>query len=106
MRYGTEDWQRLFKQVYEETGVHHPAKTREPALRSDCIPYFDAFRFLGASRKWSQVGPQPIEMKEIMALLVDGLGIDDADERMKYVRLIQGMDRVELNYRAEKAATK
>lgn len=92
--------------MFEDTGKHHPAFLKKPALRGDCIKYHDAFRLLGASRIWSQVGPQPIQVGEILALCKDGLGIEDHETRQKYVRLIQRMDAVEMSHHARKLAPK
>jgi hypothetical protein len=83
--------------IFENEGHHHPAQARKPALRSDCIKYYDAYRLLGASRIWSQVGPSSIQVSEIKAYL-DMLGIEDPLTKLKYMRLIQQMDRVELKH--------
>lgn len=92
----------MFKEVLKHEGHPHPAALRKPALRGDCIRYFDAFCRLGASRIWSQVGPQPITISEVESLM-NMSGVEEPETRMKYLRLIQGMDRVELTFRQEKA---
>lgn len=84
-----------------EDGGIHPAELTRPALRSECIDYYDAFRYLGASRMWSQVGPLPISVSDIAAFLFLN-NITNPDERMKYLRLVQAMDRVELKFLQEK----
>lgn len=73
----------------------------KPALRADCIRYFDAFRLLGASRIWNQVGPQAIPLSEIESYL-NLNGITTRETRLKYVRLIKSLDLVELRYIQEK----
>ena len=85
----------FFKVVREDTGTPHPADIGRPALRNDCIKYFDAFRYLGASRLWSEVGPQPVQVSEVKAY-VDMIGLDDVDTKLKFLKFVQLMDRVEL----------
>lgn len=87
-----------------EDGLRHPADAARPALRGDCIDTYDAFCLLGASRKWSEVGPQPIDVSEILSLAINGLGISDLDERMSFVRMIKQLDRVEMTFLQAKAA--
>lgn len=83
-----------------EDGNPHPMDKGKPALRSEDKRYHDAYRALSASRIWSQIGPHPIQMSEIAAYL-GLLGIEDPETKLKYVRLIQGLDIVELrNIRA------
>lgn len=69
--------------------------------------YFDAFRFLGASRLWNEVGPQPIPASEMFAYL-DGFQIKGMEEREKYLKFIQALDGVELKlfYEKQKAKSK
>ena len=50
---------------------------------------------------WNQVGPQPIQISEVMSYLI-GIGVHDTEERSKYLRLIRLMDDVELQYQFEK----
>ena len=95
--YGDDEHKRLFEAMKED-GFTHPALQRKPELRRDCIRYFDAYRHLGSARIWSQAGPLPIQTSEVMSLLKDGLGLEDPETRMKYLRLIRRMDRVELKY--------
>jgi hypothetical protein len=54
---------------------------------------------------WSQVGPQPIQISEIEALL-RLLDVRGREARMKYVRLIKRMDAVELNFLHKKSKVK
>lgn len=89
--------EEFFKVIREDTGIPHPADVGRPALRSDCIKYFDAFRYLGASRMWSEVGPQAIQVSEVAAYL-GILGIEDTYTKQKYLRLVQSMDRVEMQH--------
>ena len=93
--------ENFFKVIREDTGIPHHADIGRPALRNDCIKYYDAFRYLGACRLWSEVGPQSIQISEIAAYL--GLvGIEQSETKLKYLRLVQSMDRVELAHVARK----
>ena len=50
---------------------------------------------------WSEVGPQPVMISEVAAYL-GIIGIDDPYTKQKYLRLVQAMDRVELQHIARK----
>jgi hypothetical protein len=97
LEWGGPENAKFFKNVYEGEGKHHPAYLRRPALRRDCVRYYDAFRVLGASRIWSQVGPEPILVSEVESFL-NMSGVTDPDTKLKYLRLIKQLDRVELKY--------
>ena len=86
--------------MLEDTGTFHPALLNKPTLRDDCLRYYEAFRQLGVRRLWSQVGPQPIQLTEIEALL-KMLDISDPGTRLKYVRLIGRLDEVERSFLAQ-----
>ncbi len=100
MQWGDEEHQRLFKLIYEDTGTYHPAYLNKPALRDDCIKYLDAFRLLSASRLWSEVGPQPIQVSAISAYL-SMVGIEDISTKLKYLRLFRIMDVVVIDHITE-----
>lgn len=93
LRYGTEEFKKLFK-VMRDDGRVHPAELTKKALRREDKRYYDAFSVLSASREWSQVGPMPIRISEVESLM-NMIGISDPDTRCKYLRLIQGMDGIE-----------
>ncbi len=76
-------------------GNVHPAELTRPALKPCDRRYYDAYRSLSASRMWSQVGPQPIQVSEVKSYM-EMVGIEDPDTRLKYLRLIQGLDAVEM----------
>ena len=88
-----------------DAGDTHPQDVGRPKLTPDCLEYYDAYRALGMSRIYTQVGPTPLQMTEIEAYLRLN-GITDQPERLKYLRLIQRLDRAELAhiYRKSKAA--
>lgn len=88
--------------IRDDTGVPHPADSGRPAPRRDCIKYYEAFGYLGSSRNWGEAGPNPIAVSEVAAYVTDILGIEDSTTKLKYLRLIQKMDRVELAHIAKK----
>ena len=76
-------------------GNVHPAELTRPALKDEDRRYYDAFRALSASRTWSQIGPNPVQVSEVQAYLWM-LGVEDPETKLKYLRLIQGLDAVEM----------
>lgn len=93
--YGSPAHQAMVKNMRED-GLTHPSELTKPALKPEDRRYYDAFRALSASRMWSQVGPSPIQVSEVSAYM--GLaGIEDPDTKLKYLRLVQGLDIVEMN---------
>lgn len=102
MNWGTKEFEALFKLMREDGNPHHAEMTR-PALRSEHRRYYDVFRSLSASRTWNQSGPNPIQVSEVKAYM-EMQGIEDPDTRMKYLRLTQGMDAVEI--KSIRAATR
>jgi hypothetical protein len=84
-----------------ENGDVHPAMLTKTALRSGHRRYYDVYRSLSASRTWSQVGPNPIQVSEVHSYM-EMAGIEDPSTRLKYLRLIQGMDAIELKSIREK----
>lgn len=97
MQHGDEKSANLFKLILEDTGKPHPAALTRPALRDDCIKYYDAFCLLSACRMWSEVGPQPIQISEVESY-TRMAGIDEPRTRLKYARLIRRLDTVVINY--------
>lgn len=57
----------------------------------------DAFRLLSDARTYTQGYPLPIQVSEVNALL-ESMGIQDPETRMKYQRLVRRMDQVELGH--------
>ena len=76
-------------------GTIHPAERDRPALRSEDRRYYSAYRSLSASRMWTQVGPVAIPVSEVKAYM-EMAGIEDPETKLKYLRLIQGLDAVEV----------
>lgn len=103
LNWGTESFSALFKNM-RANGDIHPAELKRPALRSEDKRYYDAYRALSASRMWSQIGPSPIPVSEVNAYM-DMVGIEDPETKLKYLRIIQGLDAVEIkNIRANTKA--
>lgn len=94
LNFGTREYQGLFKTM-RDNGEIHPAELTKPALNAEDRRYHDAYRALSASRLWSQIGPNPIQVSEVAAYL-SLLGIEDTETKLKYLRLIQGMDIIEM----------
>lgn len=65
--------------------------------------YLQAFNTLSNSRGATSAGPQPIQVSEVLALLCVQ-GIDEVEERVKYVALIQKMDQIYLKHAAAQVA--
>lgn len=102
MTWGTAEYQSLFKAMRADGNVH-PQDKRKPALKRGDRRYYDAFRSLSASRMWNQVGPTPLRLSEIHHYL-QMAGIETPETKLKYLRLMQGMDAVELKCIQDKKA--
>lgn len=76
-------------------GSVHPAELTKTALKDEDKRYYDVFRTLSASRIWSPIGPNPIQVSEVRDY-VEMAGIEDPETKLKYLRLIQGLDIVEM----------
>lgn len=83
------------------TGEPPPALRKRVKLRSECLPYRNAFRRLTSRRQFNEAGPQAIPMSEIIGYL-DGTDITDYDEREVYIETICAMDEVYMEYVAKK----
>lgn len=93
MTWGTKENQALFKALRDD-GVPHKEDKRKPALRAEDRRYYDAFRALSASRLCVDGNPQPLQISEIKAY-VELVGIESPETKLKYLRLMQGLDLVE-----------
>ena len=74
-----------------------------PKLKRFDEIYLDAYNTLSNSRDSGVNGPSPIRLSEIDAYF-RVTGIDERDERVKYVALIQRLDRVYLDHASEQIA--
>lgn len=103
--FGNPESQAMFKNIYRDSGKHAPEMLAKPALRDDCVTYYDAFRHLSASRLWNQAGPQPIQTTEILSFL-EIRRIKDPDEREKIEKLVKILDSAHLKHLSKKANRK
>ena len=94
---------KAFRAQAKKTGVVPPPLLRMPKLKRFDDVYLDAYNTLSSSRGSDMSGPQPIRLSEINAYF-SVMGIDERDERVKYVALIQRLDRVYLEHAGEQIA--
>ncbi len=72
-----------------------------PVLKPEDFTYREAFFTLNNSRTAGMGGANPLAISEILSLVSMG-GIAYIGDRVKYLRLIQQMDRTFLEFHAEK----
>jgi len=77
-----------------------PLRTK-PTLRTDCVPYLLGYNALAFARLSNQAGIQPIQLQDVLAY-VELSGIEKGYPAQKFLRLIQAMDAVHLNWWAER----
>lgn len=94
---------RAFRAQARKTGVVPPPLLRMPKLKHFDDIYLDAFNTLANARESGMGGPLPIRLSEIDAYF-RVMGIDERDERVKYVALIQLLDQVYLKHAGEQIA--
>jgi hypothetical protein len=73
-----------------------------PTLKREDLPYREAFFVLNDARTSGMNSANPLQVSEILALVVMG-GIAYIGDKPKYLRLMQKLDRTYLNHQAEKA---
>ena len=78
------------------------ALKERPRLTPWIIEYWEGFQVLGSSRKTHQGGIGPIPLSEI-AVYMDTMAIRDIDERLKFIRMIQSLDRIYVKHINAKA---
>lgn len=86
-------------------GVTPSGLRDKPRVRQDDVKYLDSFRLLACSRGWGESGPQPITVVDVHAYLLL-IEESEVDERLRFLRFVQGMDSVYLDHIAKKAAAK
>lgn len=64
--------------------------------------YWDAFQILSSSRIVHQGGIGPIPLSEMVAYM-DATYLVDVDERLKFIRMMQSLDRVYVTHINSKA---
>lgn len=91
---------KAFKAQEKATGVApNPLKNWPKLLKKDLV-YSEAFEILKDSRTYNQSAPNPIMVSELLAFCVL-VGIANQEERLKYLRLVQALDKVWLNHWVE-----
>jgi hypothetical protein len=85
--------------------VPHPAVLRKPPPSAEDDIYYVGFCILGGRRLYSQVGPQPIPLTEIMAYM-DEACMTDLDDRETFLEIVCDLDACEMNLLAKKASKK
>lgn len=71
-----------------------------PVLRPDCLGFYDAYRLLGGTREWTQVGPVPFSLGALKECL-EIVGLDHPAILLRGVRLLQRMDQTECAFHRE-----
>lgn len=67
------------------------ALLEKPALYESSQEFYYAFRTISQGRMHSEIGPQAIQISEVLAYC-DMMGIDRVDDRSVLLQLIQAMD--------------
>ena len=79
-----------------------PALRDRPRVTPWISEYWDAFQILGSSRIVHQGGIGPIPLSEMVAYM-DAVYLVDVDERLKFIRMMQSLDRVYVTHINSKA---
>ena len=79
-----------------------PALQNRPKLSRWVIEYWEAFQILGNSRIPHQGAIGPIPLTEIVAYM-DAIYLRDVDERLRMIKMIQGLDKVYTKHVNDKA---
>lgn len=73
----------------------------EPRLEDHEIAYFEVFSGLSASRSYSDGGPQPIRISEILAYC-QLMGVSQLEARQDTLQMVQALDGVWMTHQVEK----
>jgi len=85
----------------DATGRTPPALARRPALEAGSVAVLQAYDMLDQSRQYSELGPQALQMSEILAYM-EIARIHDADERLLFLKTMKTLDVIHLNHYAKK----
>lgn len=77
---------------------------KRPEFDNSLRMYWEMFHELQVSRQYTQAGPQPLAISEIVAL-VELYEIESADERRFMLRVMQAMDKAWLGWYQSVAAS-
>ena len=80
-----------------------PALQNRPALSQWVVDYWNAFQTLSGSRASHQGGIGPIPLSELVAYM-DATYLRDVEERLKFIRMIQSLDRIYVKHVNDKVA--
>lgn len=88
-----------------KTGVKNPRLHSRPTLRADCQQYREGYSALTSSRRFNEVGLQPISVQDILAY-IEIAGIQKGYPASKFLRVIQAMDGTHLEWWSKKQKKK
>lgn len=80
-----------------------PALRNRPTLNQWVADYWNAFQLLSGSRTAHQGGIGPIPLSELVAYM-EATYLHDIEERLKFIRMIQSLDRVYVKHVNDKVA--
>jgi hypothetical protein len=83
-------------------GMEIEALKNRPSLNQWVHEYWEAFHILSGSRMTHQGGIGPVPFSELVAYM-QCIGMQDVDDRLKFIKMIQGLDNVYVLYVNEKA---
>lgn len=78
------------------------ALKNRPRLTMWTLEYWDAFQVLSGSRLVHQGGIGPIPLSEMVAYM-DATHLVDVDDRLRFIKMIQALDKVYVKHVNEKA---
>lgn len=90
MKWGSQ--LETLEEIEESTGFTPKALASRPALLAEDLKYLEGFRVLNRARASGFQGHQSIAVAEVLAYLSIAQE-RDTDERLKFLRLVQKMDR-------------
>ena len=99
MQWGREE--DTLRHIERETGVTPNALAVKPGLDKGGFGILHAYDLLDQSRLHSEIGPQALQMSEILAYL-EISGVEDGYDRLFFLRTIKRLDVIYLNHCAEK----
>jgi hypothetical protein len=88
--------------MWAATGKQPAALREKPKLSEDDADYYEAFKSLSGARVYTEVGPQPIPVSEVLAYC-EFLNITDQFERQAILRIMQAMDSAYIEHQVTKA---
>lgn len=91
--------------MLDDTGVPHPDALKRPPPSEEDDVYYVGFCILGGRRLYSQVGPQPLPLTEILAY-IDELDVTDVDEREEYLDILTDLDSAEMDHISKRVRKK